>query len=253
MSAAPAGPMLRGAEAVDTTALEELASLRAQVADLQAQLKELEQKLDDHDPAAMDLLRRVLPRIVQERIRQGEMAAHASGRNFVSAHAQVQVSARIDTDRDGTGEYGGFLEMSGALPGRMEKALIPPVLARRFQRLNEHGEVEARGYLFRIYLPDPSGVGIGEPQEGFTRDSGVDPDLAETTWCCYAWPVEYGVTGQKTFFMNQSGDMLATDDAEYSGAGSGPRADAAFQEPFITAPAAVGSRGQDGNEWKQVR
>jgi len=40
----------------------------------------------------------------------------------------------------------------------------------------------------------------------------VDPDLAETTWCAYAWPSNYGNTGNRTFFVNQGGDTETIDD-----------------------------------------
>ncbi|MCB9826272.1 MAG: DUF2950 family protein [Planctomycetes bacterium] len=38
-----------------------------------------------------------------------------------------------------------------------------------------------------------------------------DPDLAETAWCAYAWPASYQQSGNRTFFVNQAGDVLATE------------------------------------------
>lgn len=181
-----------------------------------------------------------------------ETAAVATSRNAISAQAQFQMTARADSDSDGTGEYGGFLEMSGAEPGRMPSRLAPPVLSQTFQKLTPAGEVVRAGYVYRVYLPDARGVGVGEPQTGFTRGI-VDANLSETTWCMYAWPVAYGKSGTRTFFTNQEGDVLATDSSAYGGTGAGPSADAAYVERgLIMGRVAVSAKGSDGNVWKQV-
>ncbi len=190
--------------------------------------------------------------MTEARLRANQIAAIATSRNVISALAQVQASAKIDEDSDGTGEYGGFLELSGAAEGRMLSVLNPPVLPGAFRLLSPAGEAQRSGYLFRIYLPDARGQGVGEPATGFPRGA-VDPQLAETTWCLYAWPVERGRTGLRTFFTNQGGDVLATDTASYSGSGAGPAPDAAFLERgTITGRIALDARGADGNEWKHV-
>ena len=59
------------------------------------------------------------------------------------------------------------------------------------------------GYRYRIDLPR-------------------DADLREGVWACYARPAEKGVTGNRTFFVNQMGDILAT-----GGGGGEPAPDAA--------------------------
>ena len=154
-------------------------------------------------------------------------------------------------DRDGTGEYGGFLEMAGAVQGRLVSKLNPPVLSSAFRELTQNGEATRNGYLYRIYLPDSAGRGVGEPRSGFEA-SMVDADLAETTWCLYAWPEDYGSTGTRTYFTNQGGDVMWTDARPYSGTGSGPAADAAFVDAGrITGGVAFGT-GADGNVWKQA-
>ena len=125
------------------------------------------------------------------------------------------------------------------------------MLASAFRTLTTGGEVVRGGYVYRLYLPDSRGAGVGEPQGGFTRGT-VDPALSETTWCMYAWPVSYGKTGTRTFFTNQGGDVMATDSPSYSGPGAGPAPDAAFVDRgTITARVAFGT-GSDGNAWKQV-
>jgi len=50
-----------------------------------------------------------------------------------------------------------------------------------------------------------------------------------------------------------TGDLIGTEDANYSGTGAGPAPDAAFQNAgAITGAVAIGVAGADGNIWKQV-
>ncbi len=195
-----------------------------------------------------------IPNLLSARLSANETAAIATLRNIISAEAQFQQSAKADTDNDGTGEYGGFLEMSGGGAGRMGSLLSPPVLSGAFRVLNVAGEVSRSGYFFRVYLPDAVGAGVGEPQSGYTA-AMVDADLVETTWCTYAWPVNYGQSGNRTFFTNQGGDVVATENSAYSGTAGGPTSDAAFNPAdagSITGAVAIAIVGVDGSTWKQV-
>src|SRR5687768_9193005 len=194
-----------------------------------------------------------IPNLLAARLSANETAAIATLRNIVSAQAQFQQSAKADTDGDGTGEYGGFVELSGAAAGRMAAILNPPVLSGAFRVLNANGQVSRSGYFFRMYLPAPGGAGVGEPQAGFTA-ALVNADLSETTWCSYAHPVNFGQSGNRTFFTNQGGDVTATEAPAYSGTGAGPLPDAAFRPPAgtITTQVAIAAAGNDANTWRQV-
>ena len=193
-----------------------------------------------------------IPNLLAARLSANETAGVATLRNIISAQAQFQQGAKADTDNDGTGEYGGFIELSGAAAGRMAAVLVPPVLSGAFRILNANGEVSRSGYFFRVFLPDGAGVGMGEPQTGFTA-ALLNADLAETTWCAYAWPVNYQQSGNRTFFTNQGGDLVATEKSTYSGTGNGPLSDAAFKiAGAITGSVAIGAVGSDGGTWKQV-
>ena len=132
------------------------------------------------------------------------------------------------------------------------KVLDPPVLSGAFRKI-EKGRAKRSGYYFRVFLCDKDGKPIGE-QDG---TQNVDARLAQTTWCAYAWPIEQGKTGKRSFFVNQWGDILAVEHKGYSG-DAGPRATAAFaaQQPktlTITGPSAIGTEAADGNAWKPVR
>ena len=197
-----------------------------------------------------------IPNLLAARLSANETAAIATLRNIISAQAQFQQSGKADTDDDGTGEYGGFVELSGAAAGRMINPLVPAVLSGSFRVLNGDGEVSRSGYFFKIYLPNAAGAGVGEPQLGYLDDGSLDGDLAETTWCAYAWPVNYNQSGNRTFFTNQGGDVIGTEFAGYSGQaavlGTDAGSDAAFTTPGIVGSVAIGGPGQDGNTWKQV-
>jgi hypothetical protein len=183
-------------------------------------------------------------------IQRNETTAVVAARDLVSAQAMLQASGKIDGNADGVGEFGGFLELSGATRARMIRRLHPPALGSCFKRLEANGELDLSGYYYRIYLPDKRGAGVGEPAGGFTRASGVDSTRAERIWCLYAWPKTYGVTGKRTFCINQSGESLWTDDRRYSGAGGGPEPGAAFRIPGISGRIAGGIKGLDGNRWQ---
>jgi len=116
--------------------------------------------------------------------------------------------------------------------------------------------VSKSGYLFRIWLPGAAGVGVVEGAAGGALSGATDDDLAETAWCAYAWPAAYQQSGNRTFFVNQAGDVLATENtgaAPYDGPDNGPSADAAFTVAAdITSQPAIGVPAQDTFTWRQV-
>src|SRR5262245_394061 len=95
-----------------------------------------------------------IPNLLAARLSANETAASATLRTLLSAQSQFQQSAKSDEDSDGTGEYGGFIEMSGSAAGRMAGILVPPVLSGSFRVLNANGEVSRSGYFFKMFLPD---------------------------------------------------------------------------------------------------
>jgi prepilin-type N-terminal cleavage/methylation domain-containing protein len=194
-----------------------------------------------------------IPNLLSARLSSNEAAAVGTLRNIISAQSQFQSTARADQNQNGIGEYGTFAEMSGGAGVRGGAVLGVPVLSTAFRAVNGSGEVSRSGYLFALYLPDAAGVGLPEVANG-GADSNVDADLAETTWCCYAWPTNQGGTGSRTFFVSQGGDIVATEDDGYSGSGSGPSPEAAFSGSgaSITGNVATGLTGRDGNFWRQV-
>jgi len=194
-----------------------------------------------------------IPNLLSARLNSNETAAIATLRNIISAQSQFQTTARADENNNGVGEYGTFGEMSGSIGVRGNAILNPPVLSTAFRTVNANGEVSRSGYMFAMWLPDATGDGLAEVAGGGS-DPTVDPDLAETTWCAYAWPANFGNTGNRSFFVNQGGDIVASEDQNYSGSGNGPDSNAAFAGTgaTITGNVATGMTGRDGNFWRQT-
>ncbi|HEX5136149.1 MAG TPA: hypothetical protein VFY93_04195 [Planctomycetota bacterium] len=193
---------------------------------------------------------------VREKVRHAsrEVAAIATLRNVTSAQAQFQCTARADENQNGIGEYGSFAELSGAAGVRDGKVLNPPVLSTAF-RLVSKGRAERNGYRYRIYLPGAGGLPVTERDKGGIGAGEVDPQLAETTWCVYAWPVE---AEGRAFFTNQAGDVLASEPGAYVGEREPPPYAAFRDASGLTAPTVTELPedqriGADRREWKPLR
>ena len=208
-----------------------------------------------------------IPNLLSARLNANETAAVSTLRSISSSQAQFQASAKADVDSDGQGEFGMFRELSGAVAVRTDvtgtnvdgSVLNPPVLSGAFRTLNDNAEVSRSGYIFKMFLPASNGDAVAETKDGDPLSGTLgSADMSETTWCTYAWPANYSTSGNRTFFVSQTGDITTTDDSTYTGTGIIAEANAG--EAFltgsdagkITAQVAVGTTGVDGNKWKQV-
>ena len=225
-----------------------------------------------------------IPKLMSARISANENAAIATLRSIASAQAQLQSSCAIDTDADGGGEYGYFGEMAGTAgmryfdepadaPGQDPAAILDPaILPTAFGDvvLDAGGEcvVERAGYYFKIFLPDVTAGGAigGVPEDGAAGVGGSagaafpDPDNCEIMWCCYAWPIEAGRSGNRVFFVNQDGDLLqfGNQAGVYTDLANGPAFDAAFSDSTggadMSAPLGInGATANDGQLWTVVQ
>lgn len=192
-----------------------------------------------------------------------EAAAIATLKNICSAQAQCQASGVIDGNGNGAGEYGFFGELSGAVVVRNDEKggvgnakIVPPVLSFAFSKV-KGSRVERSGYIFQIFLPAADGSAVGEAETGGAAGVTIDPRRAETTWCAYAWPISEQ-TGRRCFFVNQSGDVSATNNEAqgYAGVEKPPLPTAAFAKGSsgkLDAPMAANAEGGDGGHWRIVQ
>lgn len=201
-----------------------------------------------------------IPNLLSARLNANESAAIATLKNISSGQSQCQASGVIDTNNNGSGEYGYFGELSGRTTVRGgTQRISPPVLSTAFGNVAA-ARVSRSGYLFQMFLPDTTAQGIAEDATGGDtgNDNGVDAGQSETLWCCYAWPQVQGNSGKRTFFVNQSGDVLATNGATvaYNGTTTPCTYDVAFSaaaSAAMSSAVAANTVGQDGNTWVVVQ
>lgn len=206
-----------------------------------------------------------------------ERDAIAALRAITRGQQQLQASHVIDTDGDGSGEYGYLGEVIGVSPlrkfvpgegarsGRPGEVLDPPFLSIDFGVLSivgAHGALKRGAYYFQVHLPDAateSPVGALAEAAGGGADLVLPGAYAEVLWCCYAWPAETSAVPLRTFFVNHEGDVIVCDETQNGYAGSNvPRFDAALSNAVagdMRQPlglASLGNRSNDGFGWSLV-
>ncbi len=197
-------------------------------------------------------------------IAQNEAAAQATLRNLSSEQERFRGFGHADTDGDGEGEYGTFRELSGGVDVRQAadgatggRVLKANLLSGAFRHVDESSRIDRSGYYFRIYLPGADGRAVREEPVFVDRTlrGTIDPDAAETSWCCYAWPRIRDEASRRTFFISSGGVVLAVEDRRYEG-DVGPDPGAAFASGGLHSlggTPTVGAVGQDGNVWTRVK
>lgn len=204
-----------------------------------------------------------IPNLLSARLNANESAAIATLKNISSAQAQAQASGAIDVNTNGAGEYGYFAELAGAVgvrdatnnPSATER-ITPPVLSGAFGNV-ANSQVTRSGFIFQMYLPNATATAVPELSSGGV-DSATPPSAAqaEVLWCCYAWPSSRGNSGKRAFFVNQSGDVLATKNIAatqlYNGTTTPPNPNAAFANGTsgsMSSTVAANQSGLDGGVW----
>jgi hypothetical protein len=200
-----------------------------------------------------------------DRIQANEASAIATLVMIAGAQTAVQSAGAVDVDEDGKGEFAWLGELAGTIPLRERNlegrthvgkmVLDPTLLPSRFGTAN--GQPERSGYLFRLYLP---GAAVEDRAAGIVQGAPTYPDPVNSSerWCCYAWPVTVGATGNRVFFVDQEGEILETSNADkaYSGANRGPAFDAALKaehpKDMLAPTGGNGQRTNDRHTWRSV-
>lgn len=214
-----------------------------------------------------------LPKLMAARLSANEVSAIAALRSLITAQVLVQTQATIDSDADGVGEDGYFAELAGTAPVRTSLGgspgvgthkLTPSMLSIAFGKVDSNGLVARSGYNFQIWLPGAPVGGLTPGVAELPTTGGADPSqmpdaaACATLWCCYAWPISAGRTGNRALFVNQRGDLLQSANRStnrYTGTDKMP----AFDEVFVTSgDMASKSRigvagGNDGSIWVPVQ
>lgn len=206
-----------------------------------------------------------IPNLLSARLNANESAAIATLKNISSSQAQCQASGAIDANNNGAGEYGYFAELSGGVGVRDSSGsastdrLSPPVLSGAFANVSNPGGsisggvVTRSGYIFQMYLPSATGVGVPEADTGGVNTAPAATQC-EVLWACYAWPSAFGNSGKRAFFVNQSGDVLSTKNIaqRYSGTTTVPAYTSAYvlgSTTNMAATVAANTSGRDNAVW----
>jgi prepilin-type N-terminal cleavage/methylation domain-containing protein len=213
-----------------------------------------------------------LPKLMAARMTANESSAISTLRALASAEVTVVSQAAIDSDGDGAGEDGYFAELAGSVAARASAGglpapgvhkLTPVVLSTAFGNIDANGLVARSGYYFQIWLPGAPAGGLTPGISEFPTVGGADPgnlpdaNGCEFIWCCYAWPVVVERSGNRTFFINQTGELLQymnRGGVKYSNTTSKPAFDEAFQtNGDMASNLRVGiAGGHDNTLWTAV-
>ncbi len=203
-----------------------------------------------------------IPNLLSARLNANESAAIATLKNIASSQSQAQASGVIDANNNGAGEFGFFGELSGAVGVRNTSAggvgtdrISPPVLSNAFGNVAGSAVVRS-GYVFRMFLPTTGSTWVTEAATGGGSGVTIIAADAEVLWACYAWPSSRGNSGNRAFFVNQGGDILASrmKTAQYSGTATPPDGGAAYMgdtmgSTIAANQTAAGGTDSDGNMW----
>lgn len=201
---------------------------------------------------------------IDSKIQASEEAALHSLLTIAQAQRQIHALETIDSDDDGSPEFGWFRELAGVSPLRLDsdgdgvadtlsqRKAQPAVLGPEFGDVDELGQVVHGGYVFLMILPGENGKFLSETREG--NPVAVSSKLASRYWACIAWPLRYGDTGRRTFYINQTGDIVSTDNPTYNGPGRAPLPWAPLRKGrFEMRDAAVHPEPcNDGGSWRVV-
>lgn len=197
-----------------------------------------------------------VPTYVSRRIAANEAAIVATLRAVSQGQFQMRAQNSIDVNLDGSSEFGSLGELAGidVLRGQTEP-LAQRLLSATLGKLDNNGHAIVHGYRLAVYLPNATGVGL---LGTVANRSQFDPLQARDYYTCVAWPMSVDVTGHRTFFVNQQGQIMKTLNAPYTGLASVPPAGAALQG--TSGPAQIDSQalattglGADGQTWTAVQ
>lgn len=217
-----------------------------------------------------------LPQMVGARLTANEAAAISTLRLVSTAQEQLRTLGAIDTDSDGAGEFGFFAELAGTVPLRVVSPLgpqpgipgiddlTPSPLSAPLGVVNAQSLVSRSGYYFQIWLPGAPAGGVTPAVAELAFVGGGDPaampdsQTSETLWCAYAWPVAASRSGNRMFFVNQSGDLHQCANraaVPFDGITHMPAFDEAYSVPGnMASQARVGTAGgNDGTVWTPVQ
>lgn len=200
--------------------------------------------------------------LLTSRLQANESAAISTLKNIYWSQSAALLAGVVTVRIDGGRGYSYFQELSGARNVRTgvppyvtegtSKVTSPLLLPAGFGNVDTNGLVSRAGYLFHMYLPGTDASWLAEAPKDAPYPQ-VDPKYSDIEWACYAWPVSYGSSGQRAFFINNNGDVLEAQNTEtkYSGTKNVPDPTAVLKPggKSMSDPLAGNEKATDGNVW----
>ena len=226
-----------------------------------------------------------IPNLLRSRMAANESASVGSLKTIATQQAIYKQQVETDQDLDGQGEYGFLSEMCGQYNPRTAGAnagstVSPVYISQGFVTTagnlasSAFGLADKSGFVFCMYLAVPNAPAtamcdpVAQPNGAdcvATPTDRAGVNLQENSFISYAWPVEMGSTGQRTFVINEIGEAYGTkmSNVTYTGSGAAtvcalsgygaafePDAggDGFWNERFGT-PTSAKNQGNDTNIW----
>ncbi len=199
-----------------------------------------------------------VPKLTAARARANEVSAIQALKSIHSAEYRLKLQGSIDANHDGVGEFGFLQEISGVrgLRSNLSERLDPAFFSAAYGAVDSGGRVQRSGYFFRMFLPGAGAAPLGEGSKTAAY-LAVDADLAQGYFGVYAWPVSFGRSGTRTFFINQDGALLASpnDKTHYSGTANPPAGLAAYINGATAMTNSIANRSlaNDGQTWVEIQ
>ncbi len=167
------------------------------------------------------------------KIKANEDVVVSKLRELILGIENFRASAHVDQDGNKEGEYGFLPELAGTSPLRTKDGLNGPELKdsryidQLFGTVDDNGNAEFSGFYFRLYLPGAENAITSNP--GVPSGDKASAKNQEKCYALYAWPVSYGVSGKRAFFINQEKRIYQTKNEirRYEGK-TGPQAKAIY-------------------------
>jgi len=197
-----------------------------------------------------------IPSLLRSRVSANESSAVATLHTVTAAEAEFRQAAEADQDSDGFGEYGFLGELAGNAQIRDAagaRTATPAYLPTSLQT-DANGNSNKSGYLFAVYLPDGNNGALAElGNVGPGAVVAAAADDQELAYACYAWPVQNGRSGTRSFVTTEEAEIYQTKMAvlAYDGMNSVPAANAVYTGNPCVSALGVGAAGgaNDGNTW----
>ncbi len=200
-----------------------------------------------------------IPGLLRAKISANEMSALGRLQTLAKVQTEFRWHKMVDQDSDGQGEYGFLQELAGTakIRGGSPKARDSSLEPTFGNSASESGIAEYSGYHFLVYLPTSTGTEVESAQLASNKASTAAANAQELRYIIYAWPVEYGSSGNHAFAINQNGKVYTTTNTikKYSGKENKPAATAALDSSSaspVSLEAPLGGKASttgDGQTW----